>query len=122
MVWIQGLRPKPRLKPKPKTKRDPDSEFNSKHFGKKKQKKKKVYGTKNFETSKKFFFLFFLYFKFLNQKFFFLLIYIPKFIELNPESGSRWVLGLGLGPDPRPNVLWSPKLLRYYLFCMRIPS
>jgi len=29
---------------------------------------------------------------------------IPKCIELNSESGSRWALGLGLGlgPDPRP--------------------
>ncbi len=81
---------------------------------KKKKKKKKVYGTKNFETSKKIFFLFFLYFKFLNQNFFFLLIYIPKCIELNSESGSRWVLGLDL---------MSYEVLNcYVIICMRIPS
>jgi len=28
------------------------------------------------------------------------LIYITKCIELNSESWSRWVLGLGLGLDP----------------------
>jgi hypothetical protein len=29
-----------------------------------------------------------------------LLIFIPKCIELNSKSGSRWVLRLGLGPNP----------------------
>ena len=44
---------------------------------------------------------------------FILLIHIRKFIELNSESGSRWVLGFGfgfwvlglgfgLGPEPEP--------------------
>ena len=35
--------------------------------------------------------------------FFFFFISIPKCIELNSESDSRWVLGLSLGPDPRLN-------------------
>ena len=36
---------------------------------------------------------------------FFFLISVPKCIELNSESGSRWVLGLVVSPDPRPKFL-----------------
>ncbi len=38
------------------------------------------------------------------KNFNFFLISIPKCIELNSESGSRYVLGLGLGPDPRSKM------------------
>ena len=59
------------------TQRDPDSELDFIT----EIKKKKFLRLKNFEVSQKIFFL----------------ISLPKCIELTSESGSRWVLGLGLG-------------------------
>ena len=56
------------------------------------QKKKKFLRLKKFwNFLKNFFFIFLIFFK--TQHIFFL-IYIPKCIKLNYESGSRWVLGL----------------------------
>ncbi len=45
-----------------------------------------------------------------------MLIYIPKCIELNSEYGSRWVLGLGLGPgsEPRPKTQRNPSKITNY--------
>ncbi len=52
-TWVLGLDlgPGPRPKPKSKTQRDPDSKFNSIHFGIETKKINKFSGLKNFETS-----------------------------------------------------------------------
>ena len=88
-----------------------DLEINSMHFDIEISKFFKIFDTQYFwvQTFLTFWILtYFLKFSliFWTQKLFilFFLISTPKYIELNSESGSRWVFRFGFGPGFRPKT------------------